>query len=102
MIYQKIFNINHILKKININLDTNNKCKLAWTMRDIWYENNYLLVIKKDTENNIDKIAHLSKKKKIVLNLIECNNITDVSMLGNVHNPHLTWCEKIMDISVIG
>jgi hypothetical protein len=36
------------------------------------------------------------------LNLRECHQITDVSMLGNVHTLDLTCCCDITDVSALG
>ena len=31
-----------------------------------------------------------------------CENITDVSALGNVYELNLSWCENITDVSSLG
>ncbi|NBS59756.1 MAG: hypothetical protein EBS65_22515 [Betaproteobacteria bacterium] len=35
------------------------------------------------------------------LDLSYCNNITDVSMLGNLHTLDLTGCDNITDVSML-
>ena len=40
--------------------------------------------------------------KQIGLNLRECENIIDVSALGNVHTLNLRSCDKITDVSALG
>ena len=36
------------------------------------------------------------------LNLSDCNKITDVSALGNVHTLDLSYCHNIIDVSALG
>ena len=40
--------------------------------------------------------------KQLHLNLSGCDNITDVSSLGNVHTLDLSFCENITDVSALG
>ncbi len=40
--------------------------------------------------------------KQLSLNLSNCNKITDVSMLGNVHTLNLEGCNQIRDVSMLG
>ena len=37
-----------------------------------------------------------------ILNLSCCRTITDVSMLGNVHTLHLQGCDGVTDVSMLG
>ena len=36
------------------------------------------------------------------LDLSCCSNVTDVSMLGNVHTLNLSYCSKVTDVSMLG
>ena len=40
--------------------------------------------------------------KQLHLNLGYCDNIIDVSVLGNVYELNLTYCENITDVSALG
>ena len=40
--------------------------------------------------------------KQLHLDLNGCDNITDVSALGNVHTLNLCYCNKITDVSALG
>jgi hypothetical protein len=41
-----------------------------------------------------------SKNQKISLNLIQCQNITDVSNLGSVHKLNLSNCKNISSVYI--
>jgi hypothetical protein len=53
-----------------------------------------------DFKNKIDSKI-LLKNKQLSLNLSFCN-ITDISMLGELHTLNLCVCENIIDISMLG
>ena len=40
--------------------------------------------------------------KQLSLNLQNTQELTDVSMLGNVHTLNLAWCNGITDVSMLG
>ena len=52
------------------------------------------------SETNITDISMLGNVH--TLNLSHCQNITDVSMLGNVHTLNLSYCKNIKDVSMLG
>ena len=51
---------------------------------------------------NIIHNSITNPNKQISLNLSQCNNITDVTALWNVHTLILWGCENIIDVSALG
>ena len=52
---------------------------------------------------NCQEIANVSMLRNVhTLCLSRCKGITDVSMLGNVHTLYLSECEGILDTSMLG
>ena len=53
--------------------------------------------------NGCSEVTDVSMLDNVhTLDLSECDNVTDVSMLGNVHTLNLSYCYNVTDVSMLG
>ncbi len=87
------------LKNIYTNISIHCKCPNNITNDDLYY---FIEIYSLDISwcQNITDVSMLGNLH--TLNMWFCNKITDVSMLGNLHTLNMSACNNITDISMLG
>ena len=81
-------------------------CRLFATLKkyiNYKFNKEYSLMYYDDISfRNIVLSKIFNPNKQLHLNLTGCDNITDVSALGNIHTLNLSECDNITDVSALG
>ena len=105
-LFEYEFVIMELMKYINVTNLLNSSPKYKYNKKNLHYkkinrEYSLKYYLNEDYRNTVLRSVSYPSIQ-LQLDLCWCDNITDVSMLGNVHTLHLIKCENITDVSALG